>query len=127
MTTGNARVDELVDAMVSGDPYVAPPLVDRERSWAKYLEGAYRRTLDQERDLLLFIDEIAKAVDLHGDGVTFEQVLENVKGLRAAYGDMCDRLRECAERHGLGLGGEHVDALVIEALDQSRSSHTLRS
>lgn len=33
------------------------------------------------------------------------------------YGEQCDRLREACERHQLGLGGEHVETLVIEALD----------
>lgn len=94
--------------------------------WTKYLEGAYRRTLDKESELLAFVDEIAKAVDLHGDNVTFARVLENVKGLREAYGGMCDRLQSAVQRHELGLGGEHVDTLVIEELDRLRGNKVIR-
>lgn len=36
--------------------------------------------------------------------------------LKAKYSDMCTRLQECVQTHKLGLGGENIDKLVVEAV-----------
>lgn len=40
--------------------------------------------------------------------------------IQNAYNEMCDRLREAVERHDLGLGGERLDVLVVDALDSAQ-------
>lgn len=50
--------------------------------------------------------------------VTQLHLMRQYAAVVETYGAMCDRLHECVTRHDLGLGGEHVDDLVIEALDQ---------
>jgi hypothetical protein len=35
---------------------------------------------------------------------------------------VCARLQECCQRHGLGLGGEHVDELIVATVDDLLTS-----
>jgi hypothetical protein len=66
--------------------------------------------------------EIANLVDLPGPmGDDPKRVIENVRGLRENYNRICDRLQTCVQEHRLGLGGEYVDALVVEALNDALS------
>jgi hypothetical protein len=64
------------------------------------------------------VARIAKAVDMRGVA-DLAKIAANVEGLRQKYNEMCDRLHKAVDYHNLGLGGEHVDVLVIEALNQS--------
>lgn len=59
---------------------------------------------------------IGKTVDLPG-AHSPEKIVEQVKGLRENYARICGRLQDAVQRHKLGLGGEQIDALVVEALD----------
>ena len=97
---------------------MTPPDAGPALRYTEYLKQAYGRALEREAELLRFVHDLAVAVDLHGDGVTFGQVRENVTGLRESYASVCDRLHSAVKRHKLGLGGEHVDELVIAELDR---------
>lgn len=47
------------------------------------------------------------------------KLLHSYLGVVERFGEMCDRLHDAVVRHNLGLGGEHVDDLVVEALDRA--------
>lgn len=46
-----------------------------------------------------------------------EAALQQAKGVVISHKEMCGRLRACAERHGLEIGGDYLDQVVIAALD----------
>lgn len=50
-----------------------------------------------------------------------EDAVEAVHRLIIEHREMCANLRECKERHGIGLGGERLDVLVIGELDRLKS------
>lgn len=41
-----------------------------------------------------------------------------IKARGEVYGRMCETLHACCQKHHLGLGGEHVDRLVVEEVDR---------
>lgn len=47
------------------------------------------------------------------------QVEVNARG--EVYGQMCGRLHECCQKYKLGLGGEHVDELVVAEVERLRA------
>lgn len=54
---------------------------------------------------------------------TVDEVIEHARWLVESYKGMCDRLRVPVEKYKLGLGGEKLDMLVIEALDAALSTN----
>lgn len=46
---------------------------------------------------------------------------EAVKWLHELYTEQCVTLRECAQRHRIGLGGEKLAKVVADAIDQQAS------
>lgn len=50
--------------------------------------------------------------------VELERRLAADENVERDYREMCGRLHDCVKRHGLGLGGENLDKLVVEALDR---------
>jgi hypothetical protein len=61
--------------------------------------------------------QISEAVDRKWEGVTAQQILEAVQGLRREYQEVCERLQITVTKHNLGLGGERIDKLVCDQLD----------
>jgi len=49
---------------------------------------------------------------------------KEIKARGEIYGAMCDRLHACCQKYKLGLGGEHVDRLVVEEVDRLRALET---
>jgi len=49
---------------------------------------------------------------------------KEIKARGEIYGAMCDRLHACCQKYHLGLGGEHVDRLVVEEVDRLRALET---
>jgi hypothetical protein len=43
---------------------------------------------------------------------------KEIKARGEIYGAMCERLHGCCQKYHLGLGGEHVDRLIIEEVDR---------
>lgn len=41
-----------------------------------------------------------------------------VKAMNKMFGEVCEPLHDCCQRHKLGLGGEHVQHLVVEEVDR---------
>lgn len=74
--------------------------------------AAVERERDEARRAL---EEIGQRVNRPGG--TPSEIAENVRGLRDEFNGICERLQEAAQRHHLGLGGEHIDRLVVDALD----------
>lgn len=54
---------------------------------------------------------------------TVDEVIEHARWLVESYKGMCDRLRVPVEKYKLGIGGEKLDMLVIEALDAALSTN----
>ena len=58
---------------------------------------------------------------------TVDEVIEHVELLVTSHREMCDRLQATVQKHKLGLGGEKIDMLVIEALESALSTNRIRS
>lgn len=92
----------------------------RERDATIELEQNHRLNysfaLEKYDTLLRLVAQIGDVVDRRGDHVTPDDVLEGVRLLRGSFVGMCERLHAAVRDLSLGLGGEHVDALVVDAL-----------
>lgn len=58
-----------------------------------------------------------------GGNALIERIAEleaEIKARGEIYGAMCERLHGCCQKYHLGLGGEHVDRLVIEEVSRLR-------
>ncbi len=49
---------------------------------------------------------------------TTTRQLDVVEHVFASYRRMCDTLQTCVQKHSLGLGGDHVDEIVVAALEK---------
>lgn len=52
-----------------------------------------------------------------------EKLERERKAIEGLYTAMCDKLQACVQRFHLGLGGEHVDDLVVEEVARLRSEN----
>jgi hypothetical protein len=50
------------------------------------------------------------------------KIVEQVRAMRRDHSEICERLREAATQHNLGLGGERLDVLVIDELSRLRAA-----
>jgi hypothetical protein len=57
--------------------------------------------------------KVAETLEIPQSDWSESAVIEQGQELVRRYKEMCSRLREVVEQYGLGLGGEHVDELVI--------------
>jgi hypothetical protein len=55
---------------------------------------------------------------------TVDEVIKHAEWLVTSYREMCDRLQATVQKHKLGLGGEKIDMLVIEALESALSTNS---
>lgn len=60
--------------------------------------------------------KIAEALEIPQRNWSEQEVIDQTKELVRRYKAMCSRLHEVVEQYQLGLGGEHVDALVIDEI-----------
>jgi hypothetical protein len=68
----------------------------------------------------LAVERMRKALSA-GERATLEEVAERVEWVVEGYSRICTRLQECCQQHHLGLGGEAVDAVVVEEIDRLRA------
>ena len=61
------------------------------------------------------VARIAKAVDCPNTR-DIGKLAANVEAMRERYAEMCDRLQAVVQEYRLGLGGEQVDEIVVDAL-----------
>lgn len=105
--SGTATFEKLLDDLISKAIFRGR---DGSSTQARIINGSYesrQKAVDASR--LALEEYVAK------------QEAE-IKARGELWGRMCETLHACCQKYHLGLGGEHVDRLVVEEVDRLRSS-----
>ncbi len=69
---------------------------------------------------------LQRVADYHA--ARLDQKAAKIKDIQAEHTQMCTRLRECVQKHDIGLGGEKLDQLVCDHIDaQAAEITTMRA
>lgn len=80
---------------------------------AKKLEATHAALTDEMNEAMT---ALGKRLD---DACAKVKVLAEIE---SEHVQMCTALQECVQRHGIGLGGEKLDALVVSQIDGMREA-----